>query len=294
MRDWRERLNAKKVLALDGAWGTELARRGLPTGEAPERWNLERPEEVRAVAAAYVAAGADIILTNSFGGSRIKLAKAGLADDTARVNRVAAELSREAAGEAALVFASIGPTGEFMAPLGTVTEEQMVEVFSEQARALVEGGADGIVVETMTDLGEAKAALRAVRETCSAPVAVSMTFDKGAAGFATMMGVKPERAAAELTDAGADIVGTNCGSGMTNIIEVVRLMRPATSLPIWAKPNAGLPELVDGRTVFRETPEEMAGSVAALVEAGASLVGGCCGSTPEHIRLIVAWRDSMA
>ena len=286
MSAWKQRLDEKKILIADGAWGTELSRRGLPPGEPPEKWNLDRPDEVQAVPAAYVEAGADIILTNTFGGSRLKLEKVQLESRLAETNRRGAELSKQAAGGRALVFASVGPTGEFMAPLGTITEEEMIACFAEQVQALVEGGADGIVIETMTDLGEALAALKAAKASSSLPAVVSLAFGKGPAGFATMMGVKPEQAAAALESAGADIVGANCGTGIDDIVEVVRLMRPATRLPIWAKPNAGLPELVKGKTVFRETPEEMAAHVPALVDAGASIVGGCCGTTPDHIRAL--------
>jgi len=288
MSAFAELLDKKKVLVSDGALGTELAARGLAAGTAPESWNLERPDEVRAVTAAYVAAGSDIVLTNTFGGSRPKLGKAGLADRLAEVNRRGAELSREAAGGKALVFASIGPTGEFIQPLGTLSEDQVIAFFAEQVAALAAGGADGFVIETMIDLGEAKAALKAARDNAALPVVACMTFEKGAAGYATIMGVTPERAAEELTAAGADAVGANCGAGIDNVIEIVRLMKGASSLPLWAKPNAGLPELVKGRTVFRETPGQMAARAGQLVEAGARIVGGCCGTTPEHIEALKA------
>ena len=287
MHDWRERLRQKGRLAADGAWGTELAARGLPAGAPPELWNVERPDEVRRVAASYVAAGVDVILTNTFGGNRVKLEKAGVEHDAAMLNRGGARISRQAAGETTLVFASVGPTGEFMEPLGPVSESDMIACFGEQIRALADGGADGIVIESMVDLTEAKAALRAVRECSTLPAVVSLTFDKGAKGYATMMGVRPAQAAEELDKAGADVVGANCGAGIEDMIEVIRLMRAATDLPLWAKPNAGLPELVDGRTVFRETPEEMARRLPGLVKAGADIIGGCCGTTPEHIKLLV-------
>ncbi len=293
MLNIRELLAERKLLFCDGAWGTQLAERGLPAGEVPERWNLERPDHVRAVAAAYVEAGSDVILTNTFGASRIKLARAGLDERAEEVNRRGAELSREAAGERALVFASVGPSGEFMAPLGAVNEEQMAACFAEQAGALAAGGADAIVIETMTDLAEAKAALRGVREAASLPAVVSMTFERGMKGFATMMGVRPAPAAAELAAAGADAVGTNCGRGIEDAAEIVALMRAETDLPVWAKPNAGLPQLVEGRTVFPATPEQMAGGVPALVGAGARIVGGCCGTTPEHVRAMVALREAL-
>ncbi len=294
MKTIEELLAEKSVVIADGAWGTQLAERGLEPGEAPEAWVLTQPDAVRDVAAAYVASGAEIVLTNTFGGSRLKLAKAGLEDEAEEINRVATELSKDAAEGRALVFASIGPTGEFMQPLGLVTEDEMVAAFAEQVQAMSAGGTDGILVETMTDLGEAKAALRAAKEHFDGPVVVSMTFDKGLKGYATMMGVRPEQAAEELQAAGADIVGSNCGHGIENMVEVIELMAPATDLPMWAKPNAGMPKLVAGRTVFDETPEEMAAHFEALVAAGARIIGGCCGTTPDHIRALVDARDAMA
>jgi len=277
MTPWKERLRQQKILIADGAWGTELAKRGLAPGEAPERWNLDRPDAVREIAESYVNAGADIILTNTFGASPIKLAKAGLDASAEEINRRGAEISRAAAGDETLVFASIGPTGEFMVPVGALTESELVACFARQARALAQGGVNGIVIETFTDLNEAKAALRAVRESTSLPV----------------MGVMPHQAAAELENDGADVVGANCGSGIENIIEIVAALRPATGLPIWAKPNAGLPELIDGKTVFRQSPEHMAARFPDLAKAGAAIIGGCCGSTPDHIRRFVELRNRM-
>ncbi len=288
---WKERLKERKVLIADGGWGTEFVLKGLGPGEAPEAWNLDRREDVLAVAFSYVQAGADIILTNTFGGTHMKLAKSGLDSKTIEINRRGAEISREAAGKSTLVFASVGPTGEFMAPLGTATAEEMGHDFAEQAKALANGGADGIVIETMTDLAEARAALKAVKENADLPVAATMTFDKGKRGYATIMGIRPEQAVRELEKSGADIVGANCGAGFESMIEVIRVMREATSLPIWCKPNAGLPELLNGKTVYRETPEMMASQLKALVDAGANIVGGCCGTTPAHIRALVRERD---
>lgn len=293
MTGWKNLLEKKKVLIADGGWGTELFKHGLSAGDAPEAWNLDHPDGVRAVAISYVNAGADIILTNTFGGNPLKLTKVGLGPKTAEINRLGANISKEAAAESALVFGSIGPTGELVKPLGTATEPEMVKCFLKQVEALVSGGVDGIVIETMTDLTEAKAALRAARESTPLPVVLSMTFEKKQRGYATMMGVRPEQAAGELERAGADVVGANCGAGMDDMIEVARLMRLATSLPIWCKPNAGLPEFIDGNTIYRETPEKMASQLRAIVEAGARIVGGCCGTTPAHIRALVQERDRL-
>ena len=293
MNSWKSWLEKKRVLIADGGWGTEFVQKGLGPGEAPEAWNLNRRDDVYAVASSYVQAGADIILTNTFGGTRMKLAKAGLESKTGDINHLGAEISKQAAANWTLVFGSIGPTGEFMRPLGTVSEDEMLRDFAEQAKALVAGGADGIVIETMTDLSEAKAALRAVKENTNLPVAVTMTFDKGKKGYATIMGIRPEQAARDLEKSGADIVGANCGAGIDNMIDLMRGMRGAANLPLWCKPNAGLPELLGGRTVYRETPEMMASQLQNLIDAGASIIGGCCGTTPAHIRLFTRERDRL-
>ena len=286
--NWKTLLKQQGVLVSDGAWGTQLAERGLPAGAVPETWNADHPDAVEAVARAYVEAGSSVILTNTFGGSRLKLAKAGLADRVADLNRRGVEISRRAAGDRALVLASIGPTGELLAPLGTLGRDEFIDGFAEQIAACIEGGAHGVCIETMAALEEAEAALLAARQVAAMPVVVSMTFSQGPKGFATMMGVRPEQAAAALTDAGADIVGSNCGNGIAGMIEVARGFRAATDLPLWLKPNAGMPRLVGDKTVFPESPDEMAGKVAALVEAGANFVGGCCGTTPAHIRAMAA------
>ncbi len=288
MTAFEERLRAKKILVSDGAWGTQLAQRGLKAGDAPEAMNLAQPDAVRGVAAAYVEAGADVILTNTFGGTRFKLAKTGLAAKLVEINRRAVEISKDAAGAKALVFPSIGPTGEFIEPMGHVTEAEMVAAFAEQIEALLAGRPDGLVIESMYDLGEAKAALRAAKKLCRLPLVASMTFEKGTTAYATMMGVKPAQAAAELTAAGADVVGANCGSGIVDMVQVAGQMRGATKLPLWIKSNAGLPRLMGGVTVFDETPEMMVERLPALIKAGAAIVGGCCGTTPDHIRLLAA------
>jgi len=284
-RDWKKRLFSRGILVLDGAWGTEMIKRGLVPGECPELWNLDRPDDIRAIARAYREAGADIILTNTFGGNYFKLKKAGVSSKVREINGKGVELSEEMA-EDSLVFASIGPTGEFLKPLGMATEDEMISCFSEQVKAFVEGGADGVIVETMTDLNEAKCALKAVRENSDFPVAVSMTFEKGERGYATIMGITPGKAVVELEKAGADIVGANCGFGIESTVEIARIIRPATTLPLWIKPNAGAPQLEEGKTVYRETPEEMVRFIPDLIKAGVSMIGGCCGTTPEHIRLI--------
>lgn len=268
----------------DGAWGTELQARGLASGECPDVWNLSYPERVEAVARAYADAGSQVILTNTFRANRIALAGAGLADRMEEINRAGVAISRRAAAGRAAVFASIGPSGKLLIT-GEVAPEDLRAAFAEQAHALAEAGADALVLETLADLDEARLAIAAARET-GLPVVASMVFDTGRMKDRTMMGATPEQVAEALTEAGADVVGANCGCGVAGYVEVCRRLRAATSLPIWIKANAGLPELVDGRPVYRMTATEFASYVPALREAGASFIGGCCGTGPEFIRAI--------
>ena len=241
---------------------------------------------VASLAQAYREVGADIVITNSFGGTSLKLKSSGLADRATEVSRLAASLSKQGVAGEALVFGSVGPTGQFVAPLGTVTETEMVEAFAEQIKGLAEGGADGILVESMSDLTEIQCAVKAAQETCTLPVVASLTFDKGPAGYATMMGVKPAQAAEELTKLGLAAVGANCGLTTAQMVDVIQLMKPATHLPLWAKANAGAPQLINSRTVFPDGPDETAQQVEPLIAAGARIIGGCCGTTPEHIAAI--------
>lgn len=277
-------LREKRLLLSDGAWGTMLQAQGLQPGECPELWNLEHPERVRKVAEAYVAAGSEMILANTFGGSRFKLKKFGLEKKAAEINRAGAALSLEAAAGRAVVAASIGATGEFLEPYGDVEDEEMADAFREQIRALVAGGVRAVCIETMTAVEEAALAVRAAKEVDSGlDVICTMTFDPCPDCFRTMMGVDCRRAAEELSRAGADILGTNCGNGMEQMTRAIGEYRAVTDKPLLAHVNAGVPELLEGRTVFRETPEAMAAGVAELVRAGAVIIGGCCGTTPAHI-----------
>lgn len=281
-------LAASAPVVTDGAWGTQLQARGLPIGACPDGWNLTHPEQVAAVAQAYVDAGSRIILTNTFGASSVNLARHDLGDQAAAINRAGAALSKAAAGDRALVFGSIGPSGK-MLMMGEVTAEALAASFGEQATALAAGGADGIVVETMSDLDEALLALAAAKAT-GLPVVVSMTFSAGKAKDRTVMGVKPEQAAAALTEAGADAIGANCGLGIEDYVPICARLHAATDLPIWIKPNAGLPVLVDGVAQYNTGAAEFVGHVPALIQAGATFIGGCCGSTPEFITALVATR----
>lgn len=281
-----DRLVNKKLLVSDGAWGTMLHAKGLTNGTVPEEWNASHPAEVRSVAAAYDRAGADIVLTNTFGGSRSKLEKCELGERAVELNRSGAILSLEGAPNA-VVAASIGPTGEFCEPLGEMTQEQMEAVFSEQIDAIYGADVMAVCIETMSALDEACCAIRAAKRlNPNFDVICTMTFAATAKGPRTMMGVSPEQAAAELTAVGADIVGANCGNGIVQMIAIAEAFRRSTHCPILIHANAGMPELIGGKTVFRQGPEEMAEHVSELVAAGASIIGGCCGTTPEHIAAI--------
>ena len=276
-----------RILVSDGAWGTFLQQKGLQPGECPELWCVERPADVADIARRYLDAGADLIESNSFGGTRLKLAHYGLAGRTAEINRAAARLSRAAAGPDRWVIASMGPTGQMLL-MEEITEAEMFDAFREQAVALAEGGADALCIETMTAADEAALAVRAAREHTAAEVICTFTFDRTAQGtYRTMMGLSPADAARAALDAGAHVVGTNCGNGMAGMIEIVREMRAAfPAAPILVHANAGLPQTVGGVNTWPEGPEQMAAQVPALLAAGAQIVGGCCGTTPEHIRAI--------
>jgi methionine synthase I (cobalamin-dependent) len=276
-------LDEKPVL-IDGAWGTELQKQGLKPGESPEALNLEKPEIVEAVAHSYVEAGSRIIITNTFGGTRFTLERHGLADRVADVNKAGAAISKRAAADRALVFASLGPTGK-MLMMGDVSEESLFDAFAEQAAALAEGGADGLVIETMSDLDEAKIALRACKET-GLPVVTSMVYDAGADVDRTMMGTTVEEATVALTEAGADVIASNCGQGIEGFVKLCAKMKANTDLPIWIKGNAGLPEMVDGKAVYKTTPEQFAVYADPLLDAGADFIGGCCGTSPDFIRAL--------
>lgn len=282
--DWLRDISEGKLLVSDGAMGTMLQSLGLEAGQCPELWNLTHPEKVQQVHRAYREAGAQLLTTNTFGGNRIRLAGHGLEGKLAEINRRAVRLAREVAGDAVCVIASVGPTGMLMEPLGDLTEEQAQEIFSEQISALREGGADTVILETFMALEEIVVALRAAKS-LGMRVIASMSFG---AGERTMMGVTPEQAAVTLTQEGADVVGANCSTGAQEMVPVIRRMRAAVSTPLIAQPNAGMPVLVDGKTVYTQKPEEMAQFVAQFVEAGASIIGSCCGSTPDFTHAIVS------
>lgn len=284
-----DRIARGEFMVSDGAWGTNLQSKGLGAGECPESWNIERPEAVAAVAAEYIAAGAQLVETNSFGGNRFKLEPFGLADKVAEINEAAAACSRKPAGDSVYVLASIGPTGKMLITQ-EVSEDELFEAFSLQAAALERGGADLILVETMTDLDEARIAVAAAREATGLEVACTMTFDQTVTGeFRSMMGVSPSDMASTLLEAGASFLGSNCGNGIERMVPIAKEIRAAApQTPIIIHANAGLPVLREGATVFPETPAEMAARIPELLEAGANIVGGCCGTTPDHIACMAA------
>lgn len=287
-----DRVGRTGPVLLDGAWGTQLQARGLPIGACPDAWNLLQPGPVEEVARAYVTAGSRVILTNTFGASRIRLSRHGLADKTVEINRVGVQISRSAADDKTLVFASMGPTGAMLA-MEEVSEEDMRFAFEEQAEALAGGGADAFIVETMIDLQEARIAVEAALGT-GLPVVACMVFDSGKEGYRTMMGVTPEQASAELEALGVSAIGSNCGWGVEQMLPICQRLRASTSLPLWMKPNAGLPELVDGRAEYRTTPDEFTAAALDLVECGACFIGGCCGTGPEFIRALAVELEKRA
>jgi 5-methyltetrahydrofolate--homocysteine methyltransferase len=281
----REHLDTA-TLVLDGAMGTQLMAFGARGNN--ELWGVEHPEELKSIHRAYIDAGSTAVVTDTFGGSRVKLDKAGLGDRTVELNRRLAEIAKEAAAGDAFVLGDVGPTGEFIEPLGTITEDEMIAIYQEQMEALHVGGVDGFIIETMMDPGEAVCAIRAARKvSADIPILATMTFEKNPTGFRTMMGTTPEQGAKAMTEAGADAIGANCG-GITpdQFIELLKELRAATDLPLIAEPNAGLPEIEDGETVFNESPDTFARLAIQYRSLGVAALGGCCGTTPDHIRAL--------
>ena len=293
MTSFGERLVSGRALVADGAMGTMLLRQGLEPGACPESITLSNVELLEEIASLYLEAGADIVETNTFGASPARLATYGLDDKTEELNAIAVQAVRSAVGDRAYVAGSCGPSGKLLQPYGDASSEELYASFKRQIESLVSAGIDCVFVETMTDLTEAKLAVQAAKD-CSShtPVVATMTFDPTPRGFHTIMGVKVETAASELAAVGADAVGSNCGNGIENMIEIARAFKDASDLPMVIQSNAGMPKAIDGEIVYDETPEFMAEKVTELLSLGVSIVGGCCGTTPEHVAAIRATVDA--
>ncbi|NIN00200.1 MAG: hypothetical protein GTO24_19625 [candidate division Zixibacteria bacterium] len=287
MKALLERLKDGEILVADGAIGTLLWDYDLKPGEPPESFNLTRAEVLEEIGREYVDAGADMIQTNTFGASPTRLSLFGLDREIDEINRNAVLAARKAAGDRTCVAASCGPSGRLLEPYGDADPEQIRVGFVKQIKVLVEAGVDAISVETMTDLVEATLAVKAAKEVSpSTPVLAEMTFDRTPKGFYTVMGASVEDAAGALEEAGADVIGSNCGNGIENMIKIAVEFKRHTELPIIIQSNAGLPEMQGDKPVYPETPEFMAEKAKQLVWTGVSIIGGCCGTTPEHIRAI--------
>lgn len=287
MKPFLQRLKEGRPLVGDGATGSLLIAKGLQSGECPERVNLSRPEVLHEIARAYLEAGAEIVETNTFGASPLKLAQYGLEDKTEEINRAAIEAARRAVGARAYVSASCGPCGRLLRPYGDTDPQAVYESFRRQFSAVISAGADAICLETMIDLAEATLAVKAAKDSSSTiPVIATLTFEATPRGFYTVMGDSVERAAAGLQAAGADVIGSNCGNGIVNMVEIARCFRQCSDVPLIIQSNAGLPEMKAGQIVYPESPEFMAGKVKDLLAIGVSIIGGCCGTTPAHVRAI--------
>jgi 5-methyltetrahydrofolate--homocysteine methyltransferase len=282
-----DRLEAGDTLIFDGATGTYLQNNGLEPGGSPELMNATHPEVVKGMSKQYFDAGSDIVLTNSFGGNKFMLERYGAGERLFELNRLAAEHARSVAPEGKFVCGSIGPTGEFIEPLGTATEDDLYDTFSEMSKAFEAGGADAVMIETQLAIEEAVIAVRAAKETTGLVVMATMVFDKGPRGYFTMMGVTPEQAVEGLEEAGADVVGTNCGNGIEKMVEIATRMRAVTDKYLVIQSNAGIPILKNGETCYLETPEFMAKHYGHLAELPINILGGCCGTTAEHIRKLI-------
>jgi 5-methyltetrahydrofolate--homocysteine methyltransferase len=285
--DILDELKSGKVLLSDGALGTMLQIKGMAPGECPELWNITRRSDVAEIARSYLLAGSDIVTTNSFGASRLKLSQYGLGERTSEINQAAASICRESAGSDKHVAGSIGPTGKMLL-MGDVSEAELYDGFSEQAIALEKGGADIIIIETMSALDEASLAVKAARENTGCTVIITMTFSRDLKGeYYTMMGISPVDMVNSMKAAGAHIIGSNCGNGIHDMTGIAKEIRSADKIiPVIIQANAGAPELIDDKIVYPESPLVMASFIPKLLKAGVNIIGGCCGTTPEHIREI--------
>ncbi|MEA3346458.1 MAG: homocysteine S-methyltransferase family protein [Candidatus Auribacterota bacterium] len=282
-----ERLEKGEKLICDGGMGTQLIGKGLQGGKCPELWNLEHPEKIAEIHKSYISSGADLITTNTFGGNLLKLKNFHLESKADEINQAGVNIARKSAEEKTFILGDIGPTGEFLKPLGTYSREEFYKIFHKQSESLAKAGADAIIIETMTDLGELTQAIKASKDT-GLPIIASMAFTKDANrnNFHTMMGVDLKTFVNSAASTGADVISVNCGSGAEEILEIVKHLRKLTSFPLMAEPNAGLPRLIKGKTLYEQPPESFADTALKIFNAGANIVGGCCGTTPDHIRAL--------
>ena len=280
------RIYEGETIISDGGTGTYLQKNGLEPGGCPEEFNVSHPEVIKNRARDYFEAGSDMVLTNSFGGSVFRQKHYGFEESVFKFNKLAAELAKSQAPKNGFVCGSLGPTGEFLVPLGLISNQEMYDSFKNQALALEAGGADCVVIETMLDVDETSIAIQAVRENTNMLAMATMTFDLGPRGFFTMMGVTPEDAAKRLEQSGAQVIGANCGNGIERMIEISSKMRDSTDKPMMVSCNAGIPSLVSGEILYPESPEFMAEQLMKLKDVGVNIIGGCCGTSPEHIKAL--------
>ncbi len=280
-----DRLQTGEILISDGATGTNLQARGLTRGMPAEKWVLDNPQQIVQLHRDFIEAGSDIILTCTFGGTELRLAHSDLADQAEEINTRAVELARQAAqGTEVFIAGSMGPTGQMLKPLGPLEEQDAVTAYANQARFLTQAGVDFLVIETQFDLAEAVAALQGARSVSNLPIVLSFSYDRGSR---TMMGVRPAQVAKQFSDSGVVALGINCGRALDENLEALKQLRESTSLPIWFKPNAGLPKLdEEGNPTYEITPDIMGSHVTSWLENGAQIVGGCCGNSPAHLRAI--------
>lgn len=276
----------QRVLLGDGAMGTQLQERGLSSGQCLEEFNTTQPEIVQGIYKDYFDAGSDIIETNSFGGNRSRLALHGMEDRVYEFNRRAAELAVQVRPEGKFVAGSVGPTGEVLQPLGTLSEQEAYDGFAEQISALADGGVDAIFIETMMALEEIAIAIRAAKDLTSLPVSATMTFEIGKAGPRTAWGVSPEDMVSQLADSGVDIIGANCGQGFEEMAQIVDIIGRRTDKFVLAQANAGMPVMKNGKSTYNESPESMESKAMRILESGVNIIGGCCGTGPEHIKAL--------
>jgi len=277
----------ERVVLLDGGMGTELIKNDFPQGECPESWNVKKPEIVKKIHMSYFDAGSDVILTNSFGGSKVKLASHGLEDKCHELNYAAAQLATEVKPEEKFVAGSMGPTGKFLKPHGEYTEEEFEEAYAVQAKALAEGGVDFLLIETQYDLKEALCALRGARKSSALPVFVTMTFNRNPKGFFTIMGNSVSQCTETLESQKVPAIGTNCTLNSADMVDLLKIMREATPLPLIAQANAGQPSLSsDGKVTYSQNVEDYVQYIPKMIENGANIIGGCCGTDPDYIKRI--------